>query len=307
MRKVTPRYFYLPGCVMSAEHRRRQMIAANQRRKSASVGKIIRWGTAVALCAMLAACSPARPVGDFSRAAPNYANDTMMPAVGKIFAGARKEPVSQFNQTDEEKEMHNRVWRFLIAAHAQDWVFDSSVELQRTRLSMPRDFKFTIERYYNWLKSAEYRSSRTRYATVGSHITLDIQTLPDTFAIICKVIEIDRYRAVAYAELRTQVPPRLAEEVAARKYENDAFIAWFVRALSYRYSSYDFALDNLLVETPHEQSLAVDDALRRLSGFVVRAERHDFCGNGAITNSGGRAVIPSRFGKWGDREIVEIK
>lgn len=264
---------------------------------------MLRLAGAVVLVASLAGCV-ARPVGDFGRAAPSFTHDVAMPAVGDLIAANRKEPVSSFNKTDQEGEMHDRVWRFLVAAHAKDWQFDSMVELQRTRIVRPRDEDFTIERYYQWLSRTDYQSSRTRYATVGRHITADIDTLPSTFAAICKVIEIDRQRAVAYDGLRNQLPPRLAEEVAARKYENDAFIDWFVRALSYRYSSYDYALDNLLVETPHEQSLAVDEALRRMSVYVERARRRDFCGSGAGQQGGGTVVIPSRFQHSGDTEIV---
>lgn len=273
------------------------------RGRRASVDKLIWLAGPLALCVSLAGCV-ARPVGDFGRAAPSWTHDTAMPAAGDFIAANRGEPVSRFNKTDQEEEMHNRVWRFLVAAHAKDWQFDSAVELQRTRIVRPRDERFTIERYYQWLSSTTYQSSRTRYATVGSHISADLDTLPTTFAAICAVIEIDRQRAVAYAGLQNQLPPRLAEEVAARKYENDAFIEWFVRALNYRYSSYDYALDNLLVETPHEQSLAVDEALRRLSVSVSRANRRDFCASGAAAHGNGGVVIPSRFQHIGDTEIV---
>ncbi|HEV7344814.1 MAG TPA: hypothetical protein VGN60_04180 [Devosia sp.] len=264
---------------------------------------VVRLAGALVLSAILTGCV-ARPVGDFGRAAPSWTHDTAMPAAGEFIAANRGEPVSRFNKTDQEEEMHDRVWRFLVAAHANDWQFDSAVELQRTRIVRPRDERFTIERYYVWLSRTRYESSRTRYATVGRHITADLDTLPTTFAAICAVIEIDRQRAIAYAALGSGLAPRIAEEVAARKYENEAFIAWFVRALNYRYSSYDYALDNLLVETPHEQSLAVDEALRRMSVFVGRAQRGDFCATAGAHAGGGGVVIPSRFQHTGDTEIV---
>ncbi len=246
----------------------------------------------------------ARPVGDFGRAEPSFTHDRAMPAVGRFLADQRGEAVSDLNQTDQEEEMHNRIWRFLVAPHAKDWMFDASVELQRTRIVAARDAEWTIERYHNWLRSTEYQSSRTRYSTVGAHVQSDIDTLPTTFAAICAVIEIDRQRAVAYSELKAGVPPNLRLEVAARKSENSASISWFVRALNYRYDSYDFALDNLLVATPHEQSLAVDETLRRLSGFVARANRGDFCSGSGADGAGGRVIIPSRYHHTGDREIV---
>jgi hypothetical protein len=288
---------------MSAGHRSRQIPGSILRGRSASVDKFVVAAGALALTAILAGCV-ARPVGDFGRAAPSWTHDSAMPAAGDFIAANRGEPVSSFNKTDQENEMHDRVWRFLVAAHAQDWQFDSIVELQRTRIVAPRDERFTIERYYQWLSRTEYQSSRTRYSTVGRHITADIDTLPTTFTAICKVIEIDRQRAIAYDGLGHDLPPRIAEEVAARKYENDAFIDWFVRALNYRYSSYDYALDNLLVETPHEQSLAVDEALRRMSVYVNRANRREFCASANAGQGGGDAVIPSRYQHTGDTEIV---
>ena len=267
--------------------------------------KFFRLSGALALAGLLAACGVSRPVGDFGRAAPSWTHDTAMPLAGDLIAGyGRQEPVSTFNKTDQENEMHDRVWRFLVAAHAKDWLYDTHVELQRTRITPPRDETFTIERYYLWLKGEAYNSSRTRYATVGRHIAADIDTLPTTFAAICAVIEIDRQRGVAYSGLSGRVAPAVGENMQARKYENDAFIAWFVRALNYRFSSYDYALDNLLVETPHEQSIAVDEALRRMKLFVDRANRHDFCGNGGAGAGQGTVVIPSRYQHSGDTEVV---
>ncbi|MDB5474038.1 MAG: hypothetical protein JWP99_1341 [Devosia sp.] len=254
--------------------------------------------------ALLAVGCVARPVGDLGRAAPSFTHDTAMPVAGDYFARQRDEAVSSFNRTDGEEEMHNRIWRFLVAPHAKDWMFDSSVELQRTRIVAARDTGFTIERYYNWLRQTPYQSSRTRYATVGAHVQSDIDTLPTTFAAICRVIEIDRQRALALSGLRQGLAPDVAGDVAARKAENTASISWFVRALNYRFDSYDFALDNLLVETPHEQSLAVDESLRRLSGFVARASHGDFCDGASNRGGAARLTIPSRYHRNGDTEIV---
>ncbi|WP_157959610.1 hypothetical protein [Devosia submarina] len=258
----------------------------------------------ISALALLATACVARPVGDFGRAEPSFTHDTLLPAIGDNRARERGEPVSSLNRTDGEEEMHNRIWRFLVAPHAKDWMFDASTELQRTRIVAARDGEWTIERYYDWLETTSYRSSRTRYSTVGAHVQSDIDTLPTTFAAICAVIEIDRQRTISYAQLRGGVPPRLQQEVAARKAENSASISWFVRALNYRYDSYDFALDNLLVATPHEQSLAVDETLRRLSPFVARANRGDFCSGQGAGRANGEIIIPSRYQRTGDREIV---
>ncbi|HTN59982.1 MAG TPA: hypothetical protein VL147_00330 [Devosia sp.] len=247
------------------------------------------------LAALPAGCA-SRPVGDFGRAAPSYVHDVTMPTMGKAMANRRHEPVSNFNQTDQETEMHDRVWRFLVAPHAKDWFYDTAVELQRTRITPATDTQFSPDRYYVWLKRTDYQSSRTRYSTVGRHIAADIDTVPTTFAAICAVQEIDRQRAIAYDGL-SGLGPRVGNDVVTRGIENDKQINWFVRALTYRYQSYDYALDHLLVETPHEQSLAVDEALRRLKVYVDRANRGDFCASPGGMVGGQRAVIPSRYGQ----------
>ena len=260
---------------------------------SASVSRRLGPIGLIAVTVLLAGCV-ARPVGDFGRAQPSVLHDTVMPYAGKLIATNRKEPVSNLNQTDQEREMHDRTWRFLIAAHSRDWLFDGSVELQRTRIGPARDFTYTTERYYSWLRTTTYQSSTTRYNTVGRHILADLDTVPTTFQSICAVLEVDRQRRVALAEL-SGIEQSVADNVAARRTENQWHIDWFVRALTYRYESYAYALDHLLVETPHEQSMSVDENLRRLKPWVDRANRGDFCVDGAGGGYNGGVTIPSRF------------
>ena len=246
------------------------------------------------VAALLGACAP-RPTSDFGRARPSYTHDVALPAVGKVLADARDEPVSSFNIADEERLMHDRVWRFLVAPHAKDWFFDFATELQRTRVAGSLDHVFDVDRYYKWLRRTRYESSGVRYSTVGRHIAADLDTLPDTFVAICAVIELDRQRAVAASGL-SSVGPETRAAAAARHAENQMQIGWFVRALDYRYRSYGYALDQLLVETPDQRSIAVDEALRHLAGFVDRAARGDFCSSGTTAHRAGAGVIlPSRY------------
>src|SRR5690606_31530706 len=121
--------------------------------------------------------------------APSVQNDVLMPAGGRFVARQRGEAVSNFNQTDQEREMHDRTWRFLVAAHSRDWMFDGDAELQRTRIGRAKDYLYAPTRYYAWLKREHYQSSRVRYATLNRHILADLDTMPSTFASICAVVE----------------------------------------------------------------------------------------------------------------------
>jgi hypothetical protein len=87
------------------------------------------------------------------------------------------------------------------------------------------------------------------------------------------VLEVDRQRATASFEFHGLG----GDEVAERRAENEMFIGWFTRALRYRYEAYGFALDYLLVETPHEEAIEADAEISSLAIYVERAERGDFC------------------------------
>jgi hypothetical protein len=260
----------------------------------------------VCLAGMLTACM-ARPVGDFGRAAPSVQNDVLMPAHGRFVAKQRGEQVSNFNQTDQEREMHDRTWRFLVAAHSRDWMFDGDAELQRTRIGRAKDYLYAPTRYYAWLKREHYQSSRVRYATLNRHILADLDTMPSTFASICAVVEVDRNRAEALLSL-SGLAHTAAADVESRRVENQFHIDWFVRAVNYRYDSYSYALDNLIVETPHEQSIAVDASLRQLKVWARLASSHDFCSTGGTGRGKTGVTIPSRFQTMvRDTEIVDQK
>jgi len=239
-----------------------------------------------------------RPVGDFGRAKPDYLHDDLMPAVGAFRARLAHEPVSDFNLADEERELADRVWRFETSGHARDWVFDVNAEMQRTRLLPPPGKSFGPERYYNWLHTTPYRSAEVRYSTLSDDIRADIATIPGTFEVICKVEAIDHRRQEAAARL-TGLEPHVGDDLHARLVENDRQIDLFVDALRYRYESYNYALDHLLVETPYPAARGVDADLAEMQDYVVRAGRWAFCGRQVTIATPGNPhpdpEIPSRY------------
>jgi hypothetical protein len=254
---------------------------------------MLRAAAAATLTLLVAACSTTRPVGDFGRAQESVLHDQVMPAIGTLKTEhIDKRPVSTFNQTDQEREMHDRVWRYLTSAHVKDWSFDSSVEFQRTRIGRT-DHKFKIDRYYKLISSERYASSRVRYSTMADHISIDIDLMPSTFQSICAVLEVDRQRTVAATEI-AGLEPAMRQEQRDRQVENGERIGWFVRAIRYRYESYNYALEHLLVETPHEEAVRVDGNLSHLLMWVERGERGDFCGGIDVDKDGAADGIRSR-------------
>ncbi len=234
----------------------------------------------------------AQQLGDFGRMAPGFVNDELLPLLDPNRKGMNGRPVDGFNLTDEETEMRDRVWRFLVAPHAKDWAWPYTAEIRPAKAGGGTARQ--VGKYYRWLTGERYASSRVRYNTMAAHVEADIGTLPATFRSICAVIEVDRLRGVAVAEI-DGLEPAMQARVDRRDRLNGAFIGRFVLALDFRYQSYQYALDHFLVETPHQEAVKVDAALTELIVWVERANAHDFCGDGWSPHRGGQTALPGRI------------
>jgi len=249
-----------------------------------SLGRRAAAVAAIALTVVLAGC--ARPVGDFGRAEADPLHDTVMPAIGTARATVSREPVSSFNLTDQEQEMRDRIWRYLVSPHAYDWFGDTATELARTRILPVSDKPRPADRYYRWLHSTKFASSTVRYSRIGDDVQSDIDMMPATFEAICAVLQVDRQRGVAANGL-PNLEDKMYADASARQGENQIQIGWFVRAATNRYDSYNYALDHLLVETPHDNAVGVNGLLSDLGVYVEAAQRGDFC-NGSLPGRGGQ-------------------
>ena len=243
---------------------------------------------AIPILVLLTVSACARPVGDFGRAERNVLNDEVMPAIGNRLSDG-----SAFNLADQEIEMRDRVWRYLVAPHAYDWFGDVAVEFQRTRIVPISNKPLKTRKYYDWLHGARFASSRVRYTRIEEDVIADLGMMPSAFASVCAVIELDRQRGIASNQL-TGLEDEVAVDAMKRHAENQAVIGWFARSVSYRYESYSYALDHLLVETPHEEAIGVNARLSELAVWVEVAQRGDFCGDFGRSHGRGETAIRSK-------------
>ncbi len=207
---------------------------------------------------LLLALAGCAPTGDFGR---------KQAFAGGLFAQAG----ASSTLSDEEREMTNRMERFVVAPGKPS----STVSLTQNAAGPSGEGPQTGD-YYLALRQENFATPRTRYARMLNDIQLDILTLPALFSSICQVREIDRRRQVAADGL-----PRISSEAlaaqTARRAGNEGAISGFVAALSFRQDGYGYALEQLLVATPHEQARAVDAGLNELAVFVASARAGRFC------------------------------
>lgn len=274
---------------MSATTRQGCPTSRPVRRRASAVAA--SWLTAALFALLPVPQVQAQQLGDFGRMERNFLNDEVLPLLDRNRRGMNGKPMDGFNLTDEEVEMRDRVWRFLVAPHAKDWAWPYTAEIRPAKAGGGTDKQ--VGKYYRWLTGQRYASSRVRYNTIAEHVGADVATLPSTFRSICAVIEVDRQRGVAIAEVGG-LEPEMAVRVQKRDLENATFIQRFVLALNFRYDSYQYALDHFLVETPHLEAREVDTALTGMVIWVERANSHDFCGDGWSLHGEGEAALPGR-------------
>lgn len=234
-----------------------------------------RRGFLKALCILsalplFAACAQ---TGDFGRSVP-------MPYVTTLASATNGE---QFRQTDEEHEMRARIHRFMTLPRAEPW-------LVRFFEVAPTE-GVNVNGYYQGLKSQGFASSRGPYNRLRTDIQVDLAALPAVFGAICRVQEIDRRRQLALDNL-VNVEPELYATATARLQANRETIAQFSQALDFRYASYVFALEHLIIETPHAQARTVDAELSGLATANGAAQANDFCANPSVSSLG----APARLG-----------
>jgi hypothetical protein len=211
---------------------------------------------------MIAGCAQ---TGDFGRATPSLS------AVSYAASGR-----GQFAETDAEREMHARVWRFMQMPRKSGW--QSTMPWPMTG----KDILAVRQSYYGWLNRTPYASSSVRYATLADDVQADLGTLPATFAAVCVVVDLGRQREIALAGL-PGIEPEMAQAVVARRARNEDDIARFSLAVRLRFEAYSYALDHLLVAAPDPAAIRADGLLADLQVLVRRADERRFCERAAAS------------------------
>jgi len=168
-------------------------------------------------------------------------------------ARARGEPVSSYRFTDDEEELRDRAWRFLMPAHERAWFEQHISELVRTRVLPVVAHPDDRTSYHRALTGQAFRSPASRYRRLSEDVEADMLLLGPFAEVAARVIAADRARLRSLSFVR-EIEEREIQEAAARVAENRCLIAWVRAEVHERSQAYRYALEHVFIEMPQHQA-----------------------------------------------------
>ena len=248
-------------------------------------------GPAKLLLALLAAASASActaTTGDLGRPRPTVWTQLIAPEAGFWSATFRGEHASYFRLTDDEEQMRDRAWRFVMPGHERS-IFQGEVSnLAHTRILPVAAQSNDVGDYFRALTSMSFASQASRYNRLAEDANADRLLIGPFRANAGRVVNMDRVRMRA-AESSPDVSPDKQEPAMARVVENEGLIFWVCERIDFRIRSYRYALSNLVVEMPSREAVRAERAI-----MALEMEAKPLCQmqlNGAFGEGGKRPVV----------------
>jgi hypothetical protein len=213
---------------------------------------------------LLAGCAPR--VGDFGRPLDKEGARFGNSYLGNMIAAGREEPYSTFKFTDDEVELRDRAWRFLMPENDRNFFFRfvADMRVKRALIPVPHDDKTHYYRTLDWVKPY---SPAPRYQTLTDDIAADLLLIDPFLAVAQKVMAADRVRVGALASL-TDAEPEETANVDGRVAENIALLDWVYRSWVQRHLDYKYALERLVIATPQHHAIPAERMLRAFEAKI---------------------------------------
>jgi hypothetical protein len=227
------------------------------RRQGRSASAIL---TLVAVGMTLGGCSG----GDFGRTRQDFLNDDMHRWIGGEATGSVGLRASQFQLTDNERLLRDLAYPLIEPPHSRPaW---RSVFGDYKPLPSPwrQEAVFDRTAYGRQLIDEPHRSHSSRYAQLMEDVRDDITRFEPFFADAVRVIELDRKRNAALAQV-SELSPRERADAVARMQENTLIVQWVQQCLERRISSYRWALERLVIQAPDNMAADADRLIGELA------------------------------------------
>ncbi|MGO4403104.1 hypothetical protein AB4Z10_02440 [Bosea sp. RAF48] len=227
------------------------------RRRSRSVA-------ALALSSGLALSACSATDGDLGRPRPTVWSQLIAPEAGFLSAAGRGEAASYFRLTDDEEQLRDRAWRFVMPGSPHS-VFQGEISnFAHSRILPVAAQSNDVSDYFRGLTSMSFASQVSRYNRLAEDANADRLLVGPFRANAMRVVTMDRVRMRA-AEASPDVIPGKQEPAMARVIENEGLIYWVCERLDFRIRSYRYALTNLVVEMPSREAVRAERAIMALA------------------------------------------
>lgn len=244
------------------------MSATGRGRSAREMSVALRAALCLAAAAALAACTE---TGDFGRPKPSLFTETVAPWTGTTFAALRSEPISVAMLTDDERQMRDRAYHFLMPAQERSFFDRQLADLAARRVVSPDLTEQHETEYYTVLTNQPDRSPRARYQRLREDMEADRLLMGPFVALVCRVNEADKIRLKAAEHLPPDDPSRAQAE--GRVGENEMLAGWVYGSMNERIVGYRYALEHLVVVSPDRDAVRVERQLIALESDRAGLER----------------------------------
>jgi hypothetical protein len=229
---------------------------------------------------VLSACSTS-DTGDFGRRADNTITNSVLPKAGLVAAWWRGEPTSLYPFTDDEIEMRDRAWRFLMPSHDKANLQQAIGELAYSRVLPP--IPHSGRNHYHLLLMAEdYKSVASRYQKLGSDIEADRLLMVPFSQAAARVCAADRVRVQALNDVK-ELTHIQREQAVARIAENRMLVDWVRRDMREKAAAYRHALEHITIAAPMREAIRAEQALVAMESAQQTLDYWDGCGENPLT------------------------
>jgi len=235
---------------------------------------------------LLGLLASACTTGDLGRPRPTVWSQVIAPEKGFWAATARGEAASYFRITDDEEQLRDRAWRFIMPAHERSDFQREVSNLASYRILPVAAQSSAISDYFGGLTAGAYASQASRYSRLAEDTNADRLLIGPFRANAMRVVAADRVRMRAL-EGSALVPAEKQDPALARVIENEGLILWVCERVGFRIESYRYALANLVVEMPSREAIRAERSI-----MALEAEAAPLCKLPLIGTFGGEAKKP---------------
>ncbi|WP_376988518.1 hypothetical protein [Bosea sp. R86505] len=247
-------------------------------------------GTAARAAALSLLLATGACTGDLGRPRQDIISQVLAPQVGFWSATLRGEAASHFRFTDDEEQLRDRAWRFVMPGHERSVFQAQTAALAHSRI-LPAQLHLGYRaEYFQALTGGSFASQASRYARLAEDANADRLLIGPFRANAMRVVAADRVR-MRTAEASPEVAPSQIDPAQARVVENEGLILWVCERVGFRIESYRYALANLVVEMPSREAIRAERAI-----MALEAEAGPLCKMPLIGVFGGEGRAPTGEG-----------